>query len=669
MTDFAAVDEAVDLLEVRRVPHLVAVESPQQRLERVVLASVAHHGPEAAAELNELDAEDFVHPRHRAHLAGIIRLLETGEKVSVTTLGVALEQLAVAQSFRAPAVLEALLAQVEPLDSLRGHVRQLKETRARATARAGLAQAQAQLQSSAPSAADAAEQLLQVAQTTLEAGRWPDPVPLGAGLAPAWPDGILRGPVEALVNALAESYQVPIDLPAMMSLGVVSACIGGRFQVHIRRGWREPVNIFLAVAMPPASRKSGIVRALQRPLVDWERQRSALVADDVDESASALRVAEKEVARYEDAVARAKSQAEREEATVRRQEAVDALALARRALVRSPRLVTDDATPEALTSLLSDHGGRFAVISAEGGGLFDMMAGARYAAVPNLDVYLKGHAGDVIRVDRKGRAAEFIRDPALTVAVATQPDTLRVFASRPELRGRGLPARFLYSIPPSNVGHRSVEPSAPSDPHIYRDWQQTVANLLGLPPSVDEEGQERPHRLGLTDEAGALITEWAREVEGRLRDRGDLAEVADWGGKLVGATARIAGLLHASERSAVLIDSVIDGDTMERAVWLAKHYLVPHAILAFEAMGETTAIANARKVLKWVARTKTASLSSRDVLKAFGGRGDRKGTVDPIVEVLKAHGWVREQEPQKTGGRGRPAERWSVHPSVFKGFA
>lgn len=39
-----------------------------------------------------------------------------------------------------------------------------------------------------------------------------------------------------------------------------------------------------------------------------------------------------------------------------------------------PRLVADDVTPEAAASLLADHGGRLAIISAEGG-IFDTMAG------------------------------------------------------------------------------------------------------------------------------------------------------------------------------------------------------------------------------------------------------------------------------------------------------
>lgn len=66
-----------------------------------------------------------------------------------------------------------------------------------------------------------------------------------------------------------------------------------------------------------------------------------------------------------------------------------------------PRLVADDVTPEAVASLLAEQGGRLAVLSAEGG-ILATLAG-RYSGAPNLEVFLKGHAGDLLRVDRKGR--------------------------------------------------------------------------------------------------------------------------------------------------------------------------------------------------------------------------------------------------------------------------
>ena len=66
--------------------------------------------------------------------------------------------------------------------------------------------------------------------------------------------------------------------------------------------------------------------------------------------------------------------------------------------MKTVRFFADDCSSEALTSLLANNGGVFSVISTEGG-IFDIMAG-RYSNKANIDVWLKGHCGDAIRVDR-----------------------------------------------------------------------------------------------------------------------------------------------------------------------------------------------------------------------------------------------------------------------------
>jgi replicative DNA helicase len=89
--------------------------------------------------------------------------------------------------------------------------------------------------------------------------------------------------------------------------------------------------------------------------------------------------------------------------------------------------------------------------------VFDQMA-CRYnqTASPNLGVYLKGHAGDLLKVDRRGRPPEYVRRPCLTIGLTVQPEVLQGLASRPGFRGRGLLARFLYSLPESLVGRRQA---------------------------------------------------------------------------------------------------------------------------------------------------------------------------------------------------------------------
>lgn len=645
---------------------VVPLDGAADRLERAVLGTLAA-APEdvAGPALAALDEGDFSAPGRAAFFRALSALHELGEPATAAALAVELEHQGAAAAYREAAFIDRIITSAEAPAALAGHVARMKDAAARRRASAEMYEVGRAVESGAP-AARVAEQLAAAAGATLDASRWPDPVPLGVALPPAWPRDILGGPFARMVHTIAASYQVPLDLPASLGLGVLAAAVGGRVQVRARRGWREPLSLFLAAAMPPASRKSAAVRAMGFPLVEWERRELERVGHDVEDSSSALRVAEKSLARAEEAVGRAKDDEAKEKAEEWRRRCVAELASARANLVRPPRIVTDDATPEALTSLLAEHGGRFAVMSAEGGGLFDMMAG-RYSSGVNLDVYLKGHAGDVIRVDRKGRPPEYVRDPALTVAVATQPDTFKVLASRPELRGRGLPARFLYSVPTSNIGFREVDPPPP-DPEAVRGWGELVRELLNVACAEGEDGRRTPRTLTLDEGAAVVLDAFAGVIETRLRPGQDLGELADWGGKLVGAAVRIAGLLHLAEHdwsSPVAPWEVgISESAMERAVWLASEYFVPHARVAFQTMGDTPGVEGARRLLSWIARRGRASFTSREALRALNRNGTRREVVDPALDVLVAHGWIRE-DSREDKRPGRPSDRYHCHPAAL----
>jgi predicted DNA-binding transcriptional regulator AlpA len=163
-----------------------------------------------------------------------------------------------------------------------------------------------------------------------------------------------------------------------------------------------------------------------------------------------------------------------------------------------PRLMTDDVTPESCVSLLATHGGRIAVLSAEGD-VFATLTGTRYSAAPNLGVFLKGHAGDKLQVDRKGRPSETVDRPALTLGVTTQPGTLAGLAAQPGFRDRGVLARILYSLPVNTVGQRDNQaPPVPEDTETaYTDVLTNLVLLLA--------DHETPHELVLTDEARQVL--------------------------------------------------------------------------------------------------------------------------------------------------------------------
>jgi hypothetical protein len=122
---------------------------------------------------------------------------------------------------------------------------------------------------------------------------------------------------------------------------------------------------------------------------------------------------------------------------------------------KAPQAWTADVTPENLAVIMSDNNEAMALLSDEAG-IFENIGGGRYSkGVPNLDVFLQGHAGSPIRVNRGSRSPILMQNPALTLGFTPQPEVVRGLTDNPGFRGRGLLARFIYTVPPCSLGFRT----------------------------------------------------------------------------------------------------------------------------------------------------------------------------------------------------------------------
>jgi replicative DNA helicase len=331
-----------------------------------------------------------------------------------------------------------------------------------------------------------------------------------------------------------------------------------------------------------------------------------------------------------------------------------------------------DATPEALALRMHEQGGRIALISPEGGSLFEMVAG-RYSDSPAIEVYLHGHAGEKIAVDRIKRDTLIIYRSALTVGIASQPATLRSLASNPALRGRGLVARFMYSVPVSNIGYREIEPP-PVSHDAGNGYRKMVRSLIALPYAApDERGDDRPHDLVLSPNARELWRGFARHVEEGQRPDGYLAKIGDWATKYAGLVGRLAGLFHLADLAGADGDAEpwktpIEAETLERAMYLGEEYLVPHARIAMGMMYDSEHLENARRLVAWVRKSKAKVFSVRDAYRALGAKGRREEVADPVLELLVAHGYIRVLVTDELEGaprQGRPkGVRYCAHPDL-----
>jgi replicative DNA helicase len=480
---------------------------------------------------------------------------------------------------------------------------------------------------------------------------WGPPVPLdnGAAIEP-FPVGALPAWLGAQVDAVAASSATPPDLAGVLGLAVLATVAGGQVEVEPQAGWREGTNLFLAGLMEPGERKSAVFALMTAPLNEHERLLAEATLEGRMLAAQRLRIAEARRTRAEKAAAGA------DDHPVAEEDAADAArAVADIKVPPEPRLYTDDVTSEALAGLLTEHGGRMAVLSADPS-MFAIAAGRYSNGAANLEVYLKGHANDPLRVDRRGRPSERVDRPALTVGVTVQPAVLREAGRNAQFRGRGLLDRFLYSVPRSMIGYRPTRTPALSDgvAGAYRDALLQRARTIDAWPNP-------PLILRLDQAAGAVLDEWRGELEGRQRRGGDLASLQGWASKLGGATVRIAGLLHVARNVGEALELPVDGETMRSAVELAR-YFVPHAQVAFDLMGDDPALDLARRIVTWIELKPRDGFSRRDVLRDVRPR-PHANQAAAALGLLESYGYIaaENREPRI----GRPSVRYAVNPAIL----
>ena len=496
--------------------------------------------------------------------------------------------------------------------------------------------------------------------TAADAHGWGEPAPLSSARElPEYPLTALPRWLGDYVAGLSDLTQTPPDLAGCLALAVLGVAAAGKVWVAAP-AWREPTNLFTVVALPPGNRKSEVYRAMCAPIVAAEQALVEEARPRIAEAQVNRRVAEVHADRAEREAENAIDYVDTNQKAAAMADAADArMALDDATVPAEPRLFSDDATVERLTTYVSEQGGRFAVLSPEGE-VFSIAAG-RYSGAPNFAILKKGHAGEQVRVDRVGRPPELIDAATVTLGICTQPSVLEQLGQTPQFRGEGLLGRLLYSVPESLLGYRNTE-TLPIPPAIDDTYQ---ANVKALILSLNDVSPAAT--LEFTDDGKHAVTQMLADTEPRFRPDGDLAHMTDWGGKLVGACVRIAGLLHLAEHFRDGWHTPITADTFAQARQLAD-YFTGHAKAAYDRIGVDPAVADARALCDWARNTGTQRFTARDVLPAHRHRFKKVTDLDPALRVLETHGWIRRLPDPPKAGRGRPAApMYEVHPYLITG--
>lgn len=474
---------------------------------------------------------------------------------------------------------------------------------------------------------------------------WDNPELLEEHRLPSFPVKYLPSGFREYVMAVSENAATAVDMPAIAALALIAAAVQGKFCIEGKPNYQEQLNLFFLIIAKSGERKSSIIKTMTNAIYKYEaeenKRRKPIIAED-----------EAQLNRWRTQIEKYEKKGQRDEAEELRHRCFEL----EQSRIRPLRLIADDVTPEALTSLMAVNNGIITVISTEGG-LFDIFNGKYNSNVVSIQPVLKAYTGDPIRVDRKGREAESIDHPALTMLLSAQESVLEEVLNNDVFRSRGLTGRFLYSKPNSTMGHRSFDTTAIQN-SLSERYDQMLLDLFSLPyPDGDMP------LIRLNGDATAVYRQFYEKIETRLLT--DLEDMSDWGGKCAGAALRIAGLLHCAENRTAPEKTLVSERTMKRATRITTYFL-KHAQYVYSVMGADKTVHDAKYILRRLETQDKRELTKSSLFHLCRSKSfKRADDMLPALDLLVEYGYLKKRSYyQATGGRPK-GDSYILNPLYF----
>lgn len=481
---------------------------------------------------------------------------------------------------------------------------------------------------------------------------WDEIISLDEVVLPAFPIDALPEVLRNYVSDVAESTQTPIDMAGVAALALMSIAMQPRYKVIGKADWEEQLSLYCMIVAEPSDRKSAVFNQIIKVIQSFEAEYNEHHSIDVLKSQEEHASLEK---RYK------KATKDYENGKITKDEYDEAFRkYSTHKLIKPISLTLDDVTSESLTNEIESQEGCIALVSSEGG-IFDIISGS-YTNFPNIDIFLKGYSGDFIKVSRIGRPSLYVKNPRLTILLTVQPKVLESVVNNGTFTGRGLSARFLYSVPKSLVGSRKFETKP-----INFDNKKRFSDLIH---EILKEPKSSTTYITLSNDAYSLLKDYYEEFESRLIT--DLKDIGGWAGKLVGNILRISALItrarnikyDAFQYTPSTDDSaewIVQKEDMESAIKLGNYFL-EHARFAFDFMDDNTTKKQALNFLEKLKATKTNEISFREASRMCKYM-NKKENATAVISLLVDYGYLREK--QGTSRAHNKGLVYEVNPAIY----
>lgn len=449
------------------------------------------------------------------------------------------------------------------------------------------------------------------------------PAPTPHVSAPPFPVDALPPVVRALVEAGAAALDVDPAFVAVPLLGFAAGCIGKRYCVEVKQGYRQWPILYVAIVGPPGSGKTPALTLAREPLdrlqqEAWRRYQ---------EEATAYR---RDLSDWE---------RRRKDGSATEDDKPTAPTLA--------HFYTTDATIESLSvSLMTSPG--LAYIRDELVAWVRACDQYRSGKGTDRQKWLGAWSKEAWKIDRKKAEPVYVPHPAISVIGGVQPEILPELAHEAGASD-GFIDRILWSYPPEHY---------PDDTDATVGEATMVAAcrvFAALRPEWQTEPTEESIAIALDPDARSLYRSWHRDNTRLLREASGL--VQGLYAKLPNQAARLALVLHCLAHPDDCGRRRIGAATMGAALELVEYFRA-HAYRVLPRFGVTGAgdtgsvVGKVAAILdgaggEWVGRA-----AIRDRLHRNCPAASVSEALQRLAELGRAESRVNRE------GIGRPAEEW-----------
>jgi hypothetical protein len=458
-----------------------------------------------------------------------------------------------------------------------------------------------------------------------------------------FPVDVLPEPVRALVVEGAKAIGCDASFIALPLLSSAAAAIGTTYRVELKPGWTEPAIVWTAIVGLSGTMKTPAFKLAMKAL----RKAQAKAFKEYEAARPGW---EAEHLRYEAELAAWKRQAAKGHGDAGDPPTKPDALIARRYIV-------SDTTTEALAPMLRDNPRGVLLARDELAGWlgsFDRYAKSGKGGGDSAH-WLSMHSGDAMTIDRKTGIPPTIHVPSAAVSITggIQPGTLRRALGQ-EHHESGMAARILFAMPPR-------KPKRWTEASVSASTESAVTavfdGLLSLRADVDDEGDERPWILPLTESAKAA---WRAFYDEHAREQMGLDEdlSAAWS-KLEACAVRLTMLVHlmrwAGGDPVVPVSTTpVDAVSMAAGVALAQ-WFGDEAKRVYAILSESEDDAETRRLVEWI-ESKGGTVTARDLTRGPREYRDADKAAKALADLVAQGCAVRIPDDHGPKG-GRPADR------------